>query len=58
MPGIYTVTEQAYDKYESQETHSVNEVCVNGIAMIPQYIWIKGTAICKELYLHPADGEL
>lgn len=32
--------------------------CVNGIAMIPQYIWIKGTAICKELYLHPADGEL
>ena len=32
--------------------------CVNGIAMIPQYIWIKGTAICKELCLRPADGEL
>ena len=24
MPGIYTVTEQAYDKYEPQETHRVN----------------------------------
>ena len=28
MPGIYTVIEQAYDKYEPQETHSVNEVWI------------------------------
>lgn len=26
MPGIYTVTEQAYDKYEPQETHRVTVV--------------------------------
>ena len=28
MPGIYTVIEQAYDKYEPQETHSVNEIWI------------------------------
>lgn len=26
MPGVYTVTEQAYDKYEPQETHRVTVV--------------------------------
>lgn len=29
--------------------------CVNGIRMLPQFIWIKGKAICKEISLHIND---
>ena len=29
--------------------------CVNGIRMLPQFIWIKGKAICEEIHLRPAE---
>ena len=31
--------------------------CVNGIRMLPQFIWIKGCAICKELSLQITDDK-
>ena len=31
--------------------------CVNGIKMLPQYIWISGKAICEEIGLRPIDEE-
>lgn len=31
--------------------------CVNGIKMLPQFIWIKGKAVCKELCIRPAEDE-
>ena len=29
--------------------------CVNGIQMLPQFVWITGRAICREINLHPMD---
>ena len=41
-----------------KDSASVNKTeCVNGIKMLPQFIWIKGKAVCKEIYLRPADDE-
>ena len=31
--------------------------CVNGIKMLPQFVWIKGSAICTRLRLHSGDDE-
>lgn len=36
---------------------SVKTECVNGINMLPQFIWIKGSAVCKEMHLSPASEE-
>lgn len=31
--------------------------CVNGIQMLPQFIWITGRAICREISLRPKEEE-
>ena len=40
----------------ANDSSMVNKTeCVNGIKMIPQFIWIKGSAVCEEIFLHSAD---
>lgn len=56
-PNFIKGTEnEVFIRGSSQNSAQINKTeCVNGIVMLPQYIWIKGTAVCKELSLHSED---
>ena len=40
----------------ADNSYSENKTeCVNGICMLPQFVWLKGSAVVEELFIIPAE---